>query len=200
MRGSANDWFRLWDGSESDLPLLMKVDGGFSTEWVLFLQRRGRPDEQTIELRWRRAKPAGSRRGAFTADAQGELEELRTELRRSDRLLIAEADGRIVGYLMLGSNWNRTAEITLIIIDAAYRGRGLGSRFVREAEAFARERGLRAIQWEAQNDNRNALEFALAQGFRIAGFHDALYHNRGYERQAADEFRGLAVFLTKELD
>lgn len=194
-------WYQLREGSAEDLPSLTKVDGGFSTEWVLLLERRGGASEQTIELRWQKVKPPGSRRGSpEPGEAAGELEELREQLRRSERLLIAEVDGRAVGYLMLGRNWNRTAEIALIIVDAAYRGRGLGARFVREAEAFARERGLRAIQWEAQNDNRNALEFALAHEFRIAGFHDAFYNNRDAERQTAGDFRGIAVFLTKELD
>ena len=95
------------------------------------------------------------------------------------------------------SNWNRTAEIALIIVDRAHRGRGIGGRFVAEAESFARERSLRAVQWEVQNDNRRAIEFALARGFRIAGFHDALYRNDDLDRQRAPDFRGIALYLTK---
>ena len=190
----AGNLLRLREGSSEDLPALTNVDGSFSNEWVLHLERRGGPIEQTIELRWRQVKAEGSRRG-FEMD----IAEFTRELGRSERPVIAEADGRIAGYLMLGSNWNRTAELCLIIVDAAIRRRGLGQRFVQEAEAFARERGLRALQWETQTDNRNAIEFAVSQGFRIAGLHDALYGNRGLERQSEVDFRGLAVFLTKEL-
>lgn len=194
-------WFRLREGSSEDLSALTKVDSSFSNEWVLYLERRGGPIEQTIELRWRKVKPAGSRREfADLTDLRGELEELRRELQRSEHLLIAEADGHVVGYLMLGMNWNRTAEMVLINVDVAYRRRGLGRRFVQEAEIYARERGLRAVQWETQTDNRNAIEFAISQGFRIAGLHDALYHNRDLEKQPAPDFRGLAVLLTRELD
>ena len=189
------DWFRLREGSSEELPALTKVDGSFSNEWVLYLERRGGPIEQTIELRWRKVKAEGSRRGLET-----DMDELTRELERSERLVIAEADGRVAGYLMLGTNWNRTAELCLIIVDAGYRRRGLGQRFVQEAEAYARERGLRALQWETQTDNRNAIEFAVSQGFRIAAVHDALYRNRDLERQAEPDFRGLAVFLTKELE
>lgn len=185
---------RLREGSSEDLPALAKVDGSFSNEWVLYLERRGGPMEQTIELRWRKVRPESSRRGS-----QMDVDELTGELGRSERLVIAEGKGRIAGYLMLGTNWNHTAELCLIIVDADCRRRGLGRRFVQEAEAYARERGLRALQWEVQTDNRNAIEFAVSQGFRIAGLHDALYGNRGLERQSEVDFRGLAVFLTKEL-
>ena len=190
----AGNLFRLRAGSSEDLPALTKVDGSFSNEWVLHLERRGGPIEQTIELRWRQVKAAGSRRAG-----EMDMDELTSELGGSKRLVIAEANGRIAGYLMLGTNWNHTAELCLIIVDAAYRRRGLGQRFVQEAEAYARERGLRALQWETQTDNRNAIEFAVSQGFRIAGLHDALYRNRDLERQSEPDFRGLALFLTKEL-
>ncbi|OGO51401.1 MAG: hypothetical protein A2148_11680 [Chloroflexi bacterium RBG_16_68_14] len=191
----ARNRFRLREGSSKDLPALTRIDGSFGNEWLLYLQRRGGPIEQTIELRWRKVRPAGSRR-SFEVD----VATLRSDLRRSERLIVAEADRRVVGYLMLGTNWNRTAELVAIIVDAAYRRRGLGRRFVQEAEAYARGRSLRALQWEAQTDNRDAIEFAVSQGFRIVAVHDALYHNRGDQRQLAPDFRGLAVFLTKELD
>jgi len=189
--------FRLREGSERDFPALARVDGSFPNDWVLYIDRRGGAAEQTIELRWRRVKAAGSVRRESTA---GQLEELQMEWRRSDRLVVAEAGDAVVGYLMLGTSWNRTAELALIIVDAAYRGRGIGRAFVEEAECYGRERGLRALQWEVQNDNRNAIEFAIAQGFRIAGFHDALYRNDDLSRQEAADFRGIALFLTKGLD
>ncbi len=189
--------FQLREGSPEDFPALSRIDGSISTEWVLHVDRSGEPDEQTIELKWRQVKPAGSRR---RIDAAESLDELHIEWKRSDRLVIAEADGDVAGCLMLGESWNKTAELTLILVDAAHRRRGIGQRFVQEAETYARDRGLRALQWETQNDNRDAIEFALAQGFRIAGFHDALYRNDDLARQAAPDFRGIALFLTKTLE
>ncbi len=190
----AGERFALREGSEADLPALARLDSSFSNEWLLHLQPRGGGVEQNIELRWRKMRPTGSTRrfeGAETA--------LHTDSGGWDRLVVATAGRKPVGYVALRAQWNNTAEIAAIIIDAAYRRRGLGRRFVQAAEAFARKRGLRAVQWEVQNDNRDAIEFALAQGFRIAGFHDGLYENRGYSRQLAPDFRGLALFLAKEL-
>ena len=190
----AQDGFQLREGSADDFPALARIDGNASTDWVLNIERSGSQAEQTLKFTWRQVKPAGSRRRIDTTESQDELE---VEWKRSDRLLIAEVDGVAVGCLMLAENWNKTAELTLIIVDSASRRQGIGRRLVQEAEAYARERTLRGLQWEAQNDNRDAIEFALSQGFRIAGFHDALYRNDDLDQQAAADFRGIALFLTK---
>ena len=187
--------WKLRAGRESDRRALAKLDSSFSNEWLLQLSRFGDPIAQTVELRWRKVRPAGS-----TRDFPVDEVLLGDELEAADRLVVAEAGGRIAGYLALRKNWNDTAEIGGIIVDAAHRGRGLGRRFVREAERFAQRQRLRAVQWEAQTDNRAALEFAVGQGFRISGYNDALYANRGHEQQLASSFRGIAVFLVKELN
>lgn len=193
----ANDGFQVREGSPEDFPALARIDGSVSTGWVLYIERSGGHAEQTLGFTWRQVKPAGSKRRIDTTESLSELE---TEWKRSGRLLIAEVNGVAAGFLMLGENWNKTAELTLIIVDSASRRRGIGRRFVQEAEAYAKERKLRALQWEVQNDNRDAIEFALSQGFHIAGFSDAFYRNDDLARQAAPDFRGIALFLTKTLE
>jgi hypothetical protein len=96
--------FRLREGSERDFPALARLDGSFPNDWVLTIDRRGDRAEQTIALRWRRAKPAGSVRGETAGAQREQIEELETEWRRSDRLVVAEVGGAIAGYLMLGTN------------------------------------------------------------------------------------------------
>jgi ribosomal protein S18 acetylase RimI-like enzyme len=188
--------FTFREGSGTDLTALVALDSSFNSEWVLYLERHGGAIEQTVDLRWRKARPAGSHRQFETS-----VERLARHLSRSECLVIGETNGDVAGYLMLATNWwNQTAEVVEVLVDLNYRGQGLGKLFVELAETFARERRLRALQWEAQNDNRHAIEFACSQGFRIAGFHDAYYENRGYERQDAVDSIGLAIFLTRELD
>ncbi len=182
----------LREGSSQDFPVLAQIDGSMANDWVLYIERIGGPDELDFRLRWQRTKEAGSVRRP-----QIDAEELQTEWKRSDRLIVAELNDRPVGYVMLGENWNRTAEVTLIGVDRSHRRRGIGQQLIREAETYAHERRLRAVQWELQNDNRDAIDFALAQGFRIAGFHEALYRNDDLGRQEAANFMGIAVYLTK---
>jgi len=195
MAEAASTDFVLREGSQEDLPRLADIDGSFSNEWVLHIGRAGDAIEQSITLGWRRLKPAGS-----TRDIGFDYEELLRQLTTSyasSRFVVAETGSRLAGYVMIGEQWNKTAELMTIIIDASYRRRGLGRRLVAEAEAFARERGLRGLQWEAQTDNRNAIEFAVSQGFRIAGFHDAFYSNDDLSRQGEADFRGVALFMAR---
>jgi ribosomal protein S18 acetylase RimI-like enzyme len=193
----ADEDFQLREGSPEDFPALARIDASVSTEWVLHIERIGEQPEQRLDFAWRQVKSAGSER---RIGIDGIVEELETEWKRSDRLFIAEMNGVAAGYLMLGTNWNKTAELTLIIVGSTSRRRGIGRRFVQEAEAYARERRLRGLQWEVQNDNRDAIQFALSQGFRVAGFHDALYRNDDLARQTAPDFQGIALFLTKTLE
>ncbi len=185
---------QLREGSPDDFLALARIDGSIPKDWVLYVDRRGGPGELGFDLRWRQTKESGSVR-----DPLFDEDTLQSEWKYCDRLVVAEEDGQAVGYAMLGEKWNRTAEITIISVHRPSRGRGIGGRLVAEAEEYGRERGLRAVQWEAQNDNRVAIEFALARGFRIAGFHDALYRDDDLERQEASDYLGLAVFLTKPL-
>ena len=189
-----NDAFRLRDGSPDDLPALAALDSSFDNEWVLIVERARDAIEQTVELRWRKVKDDGTTR-SFGTDATRPAD----DAQRADRFVVAEVDGRVAGFVTLREQWNRTAEIDAVIVDAAYRGRGIGRALVGEAESFAHERGLRAVQWEAQTDNRHAIEFAVAHGFRIAGFHDAFYRNDDLERQTEPDFLGIAVFMTKSV-
>ena len=184
----------LREGSPRDFPALVRIDGSIANQWVLRIERTGGPDEFDFRLSWHQTNEAGSIRRP-----QLDIEELQTEWKRSDRLIVAERNEGLLAYLMLGENGNRTAEVTLINVDGPQRRRGIGQRLMEEAETYALERGLRAVQWEAQTDNRDAIEFALAQGFRIAGFHDALYRNDDFDRQEAANFRGIALYLTKPL-
>jgi hypothetical protein len=54
---------------------------------------------------------------------------------------------------------------------------------------------MRGIFWEAQNDNYDAINFALRRGFAFVGFNDSSYINENRSRQRDPDFRGIAVFL-----
>jgi ribosomal protein S18 acetylase RimI-like enzyme len=59
--------------------------------------------------------------------------------------------------------------------------------------SWARERGLRSLWVEPRSDNAEAIEFYVAQGFRLSGFNDRMYSN-------ADHVDGrLTLFMHREL-
>jgi predicted acetyltransferase len=76
---------------------------------------------------------------AFVEDLAQEFDESRPML-EDDRRLVAEADGRVVGHLgvwplghWLGGRRVATGGVSAVAIDPAWRGRGVGTKLLREA-------------------------------------------------------------------
>jgi len=61
--------------------------------------------------------------------------------------------GRLVGYAVAGpSEWHSGASLYNVLIDPAFRGRGLVWRLLRPLERALRERGFRSIAIDARVD------------------------------------------------
>lgn len=71
---------------------------------------------------------------------------------------LTDTDGKPLGFIGLAADM-----IEMLFIDAAYRGRGYGSRLI----DFAKERG--ATRVDVNEQNPDALRFYLGHGFHIAG-------------------------------
>lgn len=182
--------FRIRKGGETDIPACLAIDDSISTDWVLYLKQAGEAPELSFQLRWRRV--AEGRRRDFLVDEDF----FRRWLGRGASLLVAKANAAIRGRMLVQEMWNRTLAVEDVAVDRPYRGRGLGKALLGQAKRVASERGLRAVSWEAQTDNREAIEFLLRNGFRLSGLNHMLYHNDGSARQLAPDFRGLALFFT----
>ena len=188
------DGFSIREGTEADIPACLAIDTSIATDWVLHLERLGAEPELSFRLRWRQV--AQRRRRDFVFDEDF----FRHRLERGARLLVAEVDATIRGRMLLREKWNRTLEVEDAAVDRPYRRRGLAKALLAEARRIAAGQGLRAISWEAQTDNREVIEFLLANSFRLSGLDYMLYGNDRYERQLTPEFRGLALFFTLPLE
>jgi ribosomal protein S18 acetylase RimI-like enzyme len=102
--------------------------------------------------------------------------------------------------MLVREKWNRTLEVEDAAVHQPHRRSGVGKALLGEATRIAGQRRLRGISWEAQTDNGGAIEFLLANGFRLSGLDSMLYHNDSYERQSASDFKGLALFFTLPLE
>jgi|SRR5581483_11597312 len=85
---------------------------------------------------------------ASAADMPARLERLAED--PLVRVLVASDDGRVVGLITthLRHTMNHAAplaQITLLVVDEACRGKGVGAALVQASEAWARERGCRRI-------------------------------------------------------
>jgi len=185
--------FSIRRGTEADIPACLAIDSSIATDWLLYLEQLGGAPELSFRLCWRRVAEGRRRDYVLDEDFFG------SRLDGGARLLVAEVDGTMRGRTLVREKWNRTLEVVDAAVDRPYRRQGLGRALLREAKRIAAEEGLRAISWEAQTDNREAIEFLLANGFRLSGLDHMLYHNDGCERQLTRGFRGLALFFTLPL-
>lgn len=82
--------------------------------------------------------------------------------------LLAEFDpDEIAGYIIvLFSRAAAHARVYSIAVAAPYRGQGLGSRLLREAEKAARSANCISMRLEARHDNEAALSLYRARGYR----------------------------------
>lgn len=71
-----------------------------------------------------------------------------TELIAAGQIAVARMDGRIVGGVRIQQLDGDTGEFGMLVIDAAYRGKGLGRQLVIFAEEVSRQRGLGVMQLE----------------------------------------------------
>jgi len=140
------------------------------------------------EFRARIVRHTGERRELrplfeLAEDSDAELESYLD----AGEVLVAEADGRVVGHLQLVETPNRhEAEIRNMAVDAAYRRRGLGTALVEAATDEARREGRTSIVVATAAADVDNLRFYQRAGFRLRSVErDAFTAAKGYPPDAA---------------
>jgi len=88
---------------------------------------------------------------------------------KSAQVFVAEADEKVVGFLMLqwpGTGWNRVAEIGWMAVLPNYRRKGFGSRLMKKMERYAKEKGIRKVYVEPSAENEIAIHFYIKNGYK----------------------------------
>jgi ribosomal protein S18 acetylase RimI-like enzyme len=83
------------------------------------------------------------------------------------RLWVAEGDGHVVGAVGLTGISPQVGQLRWFLVDAAWRGHGLGRRLLDTALAFARESGYERVVLETFAELRGAAHLYRAAGFEI---------------------------------
>ncbi len=110
-------------------------------------------------------------RAAAEASYDRLLERIAT---RQGRLVVAEAEGRVVGLAgfvieedepFVADAFRRYGLVTDLVVHADWRGRGLGRRLLEEMEGLARAAGLKRLAIGVLEGNAGAARLYRAVGF-----------------------------------
>ena len=95
-----------------------------------------------------------------------------------DTFLVAENDGRVVGYVIGAIRWHNTAHILAIGVDPAFRGRGVGSTLMDEIIKRFQCKGAKVVRLEVRKSNLPAQNFYRKLGF-VDRFEVPFYYEDG---------------------
>jgi GNAT superfamily N-acetyltransferase len=80
---------------------------------------------------------------------------------------VAELDGRRLGCVFCIAAGDQTAQLRMLLVDPAARGRGIGARLVDECLDFAREAGYKRMKLWTNHPLVAARRIYLSRGFRL---------------------------------
>lgn len=90
---------------------------------------------------------------------------------------IAEVDGERAGCVFCVAADEHTAQLRILLVDPAARGRHLGGRLVDECLSFARRAGYARIRLWTNHPLVSARRIYLSRGFRLV--HEESHHSFG---------------------
>jgi ribosomal protein S18 acetylase RimI-like enzyme len=95
-------------------------------------------------------------------------------------LIVAEAEGRLAGYvLVLYPPRSKLARLYSIAVAPHIGRRGVGPLLLAAAEAAARRRGRRMMRLDVHEHNGRAIARYEQSGYRLFGRHRNYYDDRG---------------------
>jgi ribosomal protein S18 acetylase RimI-like enzyme len=119
---------------------------------------------------------AGPEALGFTGATDESIKEIASEEFLSKRLasplaqiVVAEIDGRVVGFASLRKSGEREAELSGIVVLESETGSGIGTRLMRKTVDLAKRRGFRTVVVKTEVNNARAIGFYRRVGFTESG-------------------------------
>jgi len=94
---------------------------------------------------------------------------------KAKRVWIAEIEGEVVGMMSVSIKRGDSVKISPILIDEAYRGRGIGRKLIERLVQFVEENNLRKIYCTVAIQNTGTLAFFDRLGFIREGYLEQQY-------------------------
>ena len=152
-----------------DIAALCELDTSFVTERI-YRPERSELSFQLVEERL-----------PYPLIKRYEFQPADLEVRRDwDCAVIAEADGKIVGFAAAQYvAWNHRVILWHLYVAPAFRRMGAGLQLLEAVDEFARSKQARCLWLETQNVNYPAIQFYRRCGFALCGFDETLYDPDG---------------------
>ena len=156
-----------------DLDFCLTLDPSYSTEFVWQMDLHG--EASRVAVTFRTVRLPRSMRVTYPHDR----EQMIAGWRRCDGFLVAEKEGKTIGYAALTSHAPEDSVwISDLVVERIHRRQGVGTALLNAASRWAKSRDLRWLVVEAQTKNHPAIRFCEKHGFAFCGFNDHYYANQ----------------------
>lgn len=123
--------------------------------------------------------------GERTTTVEQQRERIRQVLALANQtILVAEGDGRLVGYIAgMGGEYHRNAKTVHIVIGIlqSYSGQGIGKRLFQALEEWAVGQGIHRLELTVMTHNQRGIALYERMGFQVEGVkRDDLFVDGGY--------------------
>lgn len=117
------------------------------------------------------------------------LEQQRERIQRilgqaNQTILVAEVDGRLVGYIAgMGGDYQRNRKTVHIVIGIlqSYSGQGIGKRLFQALEEWAVEHGIHRLELVVMTHNQRGIALYQRMGYQVEGVkRDDLFVDGGF--------------------
>jgi len=161
------------DGLESDIRACLDLNAGYETEFVWQMTIREDGANRTMEFR-RERLPRVMEVEQTLAETR-----LKAVLPKEHCFLVAVADeADILGLLTMRHDpIHSIGFIYDLVVTESARRHGIGSRLLRVARRWARERQIKRLMIEKQTKNYPAITFCQNAGFVFCGYNDQYFQD-----------------------
>ncbi|MCL4393572.1 MAG: GNAT family N-acetyltransferase [Chloroflexi bacterium] len=156
----------------SDLNTCIAVDDSFETDFVWQMEERTGPTDVNVSFRLARLPRPMKVTGVVSGD------DVLFNFQHGGVLFVAD-EGGIKGFIdVSATGWNQMAYVNNLAVAPGFRRKGVGTRLMRAALDWARQKKLRAVMLDTSTKDYPAICFYQKHGFAFCGFNDQLYPNR----------------------
>ena len=157
----------------ADYELCLMLDHTVSTDVVWQMSLEEEDGAQTITFR--PARLPRSTKLLYPRASDTLLE----SWNRHSSFRVAEWEGEIIGYVNVREDVGlEAAWVADLVVDRAFRLKGIGTSLLRAAREWALERKLRRLIVETHTKNHPAISFLQKRGLILCGYNDLYFPNQ----------------------